>query len=120
MAKGRRGKKSQRGGEFGGRPMSGGSHGLPHLAPAVYNTGNEPVATSQYFTQAAGSRRRRSRGRKSRRSRKNKKGGEGVLATAAVPFGILALQRYFQGSKTSKQSVKNMGTSFKRTFRRRR
>jgi hypothetical protein len=75
-------------------------------------------------TQAAGGRRRKSRGRKSRgrksrRSRKSKKGGEGVLATAAVPFGILALQRYFKGSKTSKQGVKNMGRSFKRTFRRR-
>ena len=117
MVKGRRGKKSQRGGEFSGRPMSGGSS----LTPAVYNPEGAPTVPSQYFTQAAGSRRRRrSRGRKSRRSRKNKKGGEGVLATAAVPLGIFALQRYFQGSKTSKQSVKNMGTSFKRTFRRRR
>ncbi len=59
----------------------------------------------------------RRRGSKSRRS--GKKGGNGVLATAAVPFGILALQRYFKGSKTSKRGVRNMGRSFKRTFRRR-
>jgi len=60
--------------------------------------------------------------RRSRRSRthKAKKGGNGVIATAAVPFGLLALQRYFKGSKTSKRGVRNMGRSFKRTFRRRR
>ena len=62
---------------------------------------------------------RHGRKHKHSRSRYNKKGGEGVLATAAVPFGILALQRYFKGSKTSKRGVRNMGTSFKRTFRRR-
>lgn len=61
-------------------------------------------------------------GRKNRkgRTRRNKKGGDGVIATAAVPFGLLALQRYFKGSKTSKRGVRNMGRSFKRTFRRRR
>jgi alpha-glucuronidase len=51
------------------------------------------------------------------RSRKVK-GGNGVIATAAVPFGLLALQRYFMHNKTAKQGVKNMGNSFKRTFRR--
>ena len=55
-----------------------------------------------------------------RRGSKRKSGGNGIIATAAVPFGLLALQRYFKGSKTSKRSVKNMGRSFKRTFRRRR
>jgi hypothetical protein len=53
-----------------------------------------------------------------RSSRRNAKGGEGVLATAAVPFGLLALQRYFKGSKTSKQGINNLGNTFKRTFRR--
>jgi hypothetical protein len=120
----KRGRKSQRGGEFSGRPMAGGNGVLAPLMPAVYNPEGAPMVPSQYYTQAAGGRRRKSRGRKSRgrksrRSRKSKKGGEGVLATAAVPFGILALQRYFKGSKTSKQGVKNMGRSFKRTFRRR-
>jgi hypothetical protein len=66
----------------------------------------------------AGGRKSR-KGRKGRRHR-NKKGGDGVIATAAVPFGLLALQRYFKGSKTSKRGVRNMGRSFKRTFRRRR
>lgn len=67
-----------------------------------------------------GSRRRSSR-RSSRRSgSRRSKGGNGVIATAAVPFGLLALQRYFKGSRTSKRGVRNMGRSFKRTFRRRR
>jgi len=73
--------------------------------------------------QGGGNKRRGSskrRGSKRRSGRKNKSGGEGIIATAAVPFGLLALQRYFKGSKTSKRSVKNMGRSFKRTFRRRR
>ena len=58
------------------------------------------------------------RGRKSsRRGRSSKKGGQGVVETAAVPFGLLALQRYFKGSKTSKQGVNSIGNSFKRTLR---
>jgi len=76
---------------------------------------------------SGGSKRRKQRGRSKRKGvskrkyvSKRKTGGEGIIATAAVPFGLLALQRYFKGSKTSKRSVKNMGRSFKRTFRRRR
>jgi hypothetical protein len=67
-----------------------------------------------------GSRRGRKgsrRGRKSSCKSKSKKGGQGVLATASVPFGLLALQRYFKGSKTSKRGVRRMGKSFKRTLR---
>jgi len=70
-----------------------------------------------------GGKSRRHRGRKHRRSRsrtRKVRGGNGVLATAAVPFGLLALQRYFKGSKSSKRGVERMGNSFKRTFRRRR
>jgi hypothetical protein len=72
-----------------------------------------------------GKSKRRQRGRKQRRSRSRSRsrkvrGGNGVIATAAVPFGLLALQRYFKGSKTSKRGVQRMGNSFKRTFRRRR
>ena len=65
-----------------------------------------------------GGGKRRSSSNKRRGTRKTK-GGNGVIATAAVPFGLLALQRYFKGSKTSKRGVRNMGRSFKRTFRRR-
>lgn len=66
--------------------------------------------------------RKRSGRRSHRRSRRgNKRGGDGgVIATAAVPFGLLALQRFFKGSKTSKRGLQKMGKSFKRTFRRRR
>ncbi len=121
VRKGRKGSKSrrrQRGGAMnGGRPMSGGGSPAPYSAGA-YNLEGSPMAASQYYTISAGGGRRRSR--RSRRSRKGKKGGEGVIATAAVPFGLLALQRYFKGSKTSKQGVAKMGRSFKRTFRRQR
>jgi len=63
---------------------------------------------------------KRKGGSKRKYGSKRKTGGEGIIATAAVPFGLLALQRYFKGSKTSKRGVKNIGRSFKRTFRRRR
>ncbi len=107
--------KKQRGGEgYSGRPMSGGAP----LGYAPYNQEGAQLVPSQYKTITGGSRRRRSH--KRRRSHRNKKGGEGVLATAAVPFGLLALQRYFKGSKTSKQGVARMGNSVRRTFRRRR
>jgi hypothetical protein len=57
------------------------------------------------------------RGHKNGKKGSCKKGGQGVLETAAVPFGLLALQRYFKGSKTSKKSVRRMGSSLKRTLR---
>jgi hypothetical protein len=76
------------------------------------------LAQSNYYTISGGKRRSR---RKHKRSRKSKRGGDGgVISTAALPFGLLALQRYFKGSKTSKRGVAKMGRSFKRTFRRRR
>ena len=74
------------------------------------------------MAQTGGRRRRRGSkrsGSKRRSHRRSKKGGNGVIATAAVPFGLLALQRYFKGSRTSKKGVRKMGNSFKRTFRRR-
>jgi len=95
----------QHGGEFTG----GMDHGTP-VAPVTPMTG--------------GKRRRRSSkkgGKRSYRKRHSKRGGDGgVIATAAVPFGLLALQRFFKGSKTSKRGLQKMGKSFKRTFRRRR
>jgi hypothetical protein len=60
---------------------------------------------------------RRKKSRVSRRGRKSKKGGQGVVATAALPFGLLALQRFFKGSRAAKHNVHEMGSSFKRTFR---
>ena len=101
----------QRGGSFsGGRDIG--------LAPTA-----APAAA--ILPQKGGSFRRRNAIRRShRRSRSrrgSKKGGcAGVISTAAVPFGLLALQRFFKGSRTSKRGLKNMGKSFKRTFRRRR
>ena len=64
---------------------------------------------------------RRHRGSKAKRggrkSKKGKRGGQGVIATAAVPFGLLALQRFFKGSQAAKSDVRSIGSSFKRTFR---
>jgi len=57
------------------------------------------------------------RGHKNGKKGSCKKGGQGVIETAAVPFGLLALQRYFNSSKTSKKSVRRMGSSLKRTLR---
>ncbi len=91
-------------------PQTGGSS----LSPGKYGPG--PFAKSQYYTISGGKGKRRG-GSKCKHGKS--KGGEGVLATAAVPFGLLALQRYFKGSKTSKKGVAKMGRTFKRTFRRR-
>jgi hypothetical protein len=96
-------------------PQTGGA--LESLNPAPYAAGPGGFEKSQYYTISGGSRRRR-HGKKHGSKRKHK-GGNGVLASAAVPFGLLALQRYFKGSKTSKKGVAKMGRSFKRTFRRR-
>lgn len=96
----------QHGGEFTG----GQTHGMP-------------AAPASSASMTGGRRKRRSaRSRSYRRGRGgNKRGGDGgVIATAAVPFGLLALQRFFKGSKTSKRGLQKMGKSFKRTFRRRR
>lgn len=131
--------RSQRGGEKGGLglpprsvsdPLTGGEEvqtggHLPALSPSDYHTPGG-YAKSQYYTISGGGRKKRRgsskkrHGGKKRGSKKRSyKGGDGVLAAAAVPFGLLALQRYFKGSKTSKQGMEKMGRSFKRTFRRR-
>jgi hypothetical protein len=112
VKKGRRSR--QRGGEMTGRSMAGG-HSPSPLTPGEYSTTGQPYAASNTISGG-----RRSRRRSAKRGRKSKKGGDGgVIATAALPFGLLALQRYFKGSKTSKKGVAKMGRSFKRTFRRR-
>ncbi len=127
VKKSRRGRSRQRGGDNEpGRPMGdsaqevkpmAGGNGMRSLSPGEYSTNGEPYARSNYYTISGGSRRR---SRRRRTAKKNKKGGDGgVLATAALPFGLLALQRYFQGSKSAKKGVSKMGRSFKRTFRRR-
>ena len=113
MRKSRRKSRTQKGGEMSGMPngveplvvtpQTGGS--LPPLSPHVLMDGG-----------------RRNRGRKSKRKSKTSSqcgGDAGVLTTAAVPFGLLALQRFFKGSRKTKSGVRKIGRSFKRTFRRR-
>jgi len=107
------------------RSMSGG-HGPAQLSPALYNQAGAELAVSNYKTISGGSRKKRRgskkcKGGSKRKGKKGKKGGDGgVVSAAVVPFGLLALQRYFKGSKTSKQGVARMGNSVRRTFRRRR
>lgn len=87
--------------------------------------GGAPVSGGMPMEPMSGGRRRR--GRKSmrktskmggRKHRKSMKGGFGVLETAAVPFGLLALQRFFKGSNKTKKDVRRFGKSVKNTFRR--
>ena len=97
----------QRGGEYGGmqHSMSGGeSGGMNHFGGS-----------------RSKSRRRGSKGKGKGKGKgkSGKKYGGGVISTAAVPFGLLALQRFFKGSKKTKKGVRKFGKSFKRTFRRR-
>ena len=110
-----------------GSAVTGPMPATPSVAPpSVQAGGMAPYsaeggyAKSQYYTISGGSRRRR-HGKKngSKRRHRKQRGGNGVLATAAVPFGLLALQRYFKGSRKTKKGVANMGRSFKRTFLRR-
>ena len=99
-----------KGGAFS-RSHGGTGHTAAPAAPAAGMTGGRRRRRSS--KRRTGSKRRAG-------SKRRHKGGEGIIATAAVPFGLLALQRFFKGSKTSKRDVREIGTSFKRTFRRRR
>jgi hypothetical protein len=102
----------------GGSMVSGRAMGgavIPGIPPMPQAGGRRRRGSKR---SGSGSKRSGSK-RRSRRSRGKKGGDGGIISTAAVPFGLLALQRYFKGSKTSKRSVHNMGNSFKRTFRRR-
>lgn len=111
--------RKMKGGEASGQPNApeGGMPPMPGAAGGAASAALEKLMSGMPQT---GGRRRRGSKRSGSKRRYSKKGGNGVIATAAVPFGLLALQRYFKGSRTSKKGVRNIGNSFKRTFRRRR
>ena len=91
----------------------------PGPLPAAAGGSQEAVPATGPPADAAtmtGGRRSRSR----TGGRKAKKGGEGIIATAALPFGLLALHRYFKGSRSTKKNMRGLGNTFKRTCRRRR
>lgn len=100
-------RRRQRGGEEGGVGAKG---MMDEPVPAA----NVAADAAPAMTGGRRSSRRRSANKKA------KKGGEGIIATAALPFGLLALQRYFKGSRSTKKNVRGLGNTFKRTFRRRR
>jgi hypothetical protein len=90
-------------------PQAGGRHKRRH-------------GSSKRHSKRRSHRKRHHGGSKRRHASKRrhtKKGGDGgIVSTAAVPFGLLALQRYFKGNKSAKNDVRKIGSSFKRTFRR--
>ncbi len=110
------------------RPMGkqSGGDGAATRAMGVADTAAPPAVppAADAPAQAGGRRRRGSkrRGTKRRSSkrrgskrRSSKKGGDGgIVSTAAVPFGLLALQRYFKSGKTSKFGSKKSRRSFRR------
>jgi hypothetical protein len=53
--------------------------------------------------------------KKTRKTRKH--GGNGVLSTAILPFGLFGLQKYFQRNRTAKRGVKGLGNKVKSGFR---
>jgi hypothetical protein len=117
MRKSRRKSRTQKGGE-----MTGMTHGAPPMAEPMAHPmameGGSSLPLSPHVLEGG----RRNRGRKSKRKSKTSSqcgGDAGVLTTAAVPFGLLALQRFFKGSRKTKSRVRKIGRSFKRTFRRR-
>ena len=56
--------------------------------------------------------------KKSRKTRKGRKyGGDGVVATAMLPFGLFGLQKYFQRNRTAKKNVKGLGNKVKSGFK---
>ena len=105
--------------QYGGEGLEGRKRG--DMAPPPGTPATDAASPTPPMTGGRRRRHRRSTKRHSRRRSRGKKGGDaGIISTAAVPFGLLALQRYFKGSKTSKRGMQKMGRSFKRTFRRRR
>lgn len=62
-------------------------------------------------------------GRKSRRKSMRKRGGSSVISTAALPFGLLAMQKFFQtrkGRKDLSGMNKEITSPFSRRKRRKR
>ena len=53
--------------------------------------------------------------KKSRKTRKY--GGNGVISTALLPFGLFGLQKYFQRNRTAKSGVKGLGNKVKSGFK---
>ena len=129
-----RSRRQRGGGEGAEGMMKGAASGAPADTPSLTPKPADMAAAA--MSGGRRSRRRRSRGgaggpegmspgmppsdMTGGRKKKAKKGGEGIIATAALPFGLLALQRYFKGSRSTKKNVRGLGNTFKRTFRRRR
>jgi hypothetical protein len=88
------------------RPHGAGDVDLGDLHEITDSTGK--MTLDLMNSQAGGrkSRRRHRHHKKSRKTRKGRKHGGGVLSTALLPFGLFGLQKYFQGSRSTKRNVK--------------
>ena len=63
--------------------------------------------------------KRKSRYRKGSRNKKHMKGGcHGIIAHAALPFTLFALQRLFQGNTKTRKNIKKFGSKVKNVFQR--
>ena len=99
--------------------------------PATFDTVEESVAVEEPVEEMTGGRRRRHRTHKcskkcrhaKRRSTKRRstkrRGGAGILATAALPFGLLGLNNLFSKKRSTKRSHgrRHSRKHHKRSFR---
>lgn len=74
------------------------------------------TSTSTPPKQQGGSKHSNGRRKRGHRSRYNKRGGSSVVATAALPFGLLALQKFFQ----TRKGYKDLNQMKKSSYTRRR
>lgn len=85
------------------------------LSGMMGNSTSTPPAQQGGSKYRNGRRKRGYRGR----SRSSKRGGSSVVATAALPFGLLALQKFFHTRK-GRKDLNQMKNTVKAPFTRRR
>ncbi len=116
--------RMKRGGGGGGdsevRPHGAGDVNLGELHEITDSSGK---MTLELENQSGGrkSRRKHRHTKKCRHMKKTRKtrkhGGNGVISTAILPFGLFGLQKYFQRNRTAKRSVKGLGNKVKSGFK---
>jgi hypothetical protein len=93
---------------------------LDNITSLMGNSGSSSDQSGNTGTQGGGGRKSR---RKSRSRSMRKRGGSSVISTAALPFGLLAMQKFFQtrkGRKDLSSMNKEITSPFSRRKRRKR
>ncbi len=106
-------------GDSGVRPHGASDVDLGDLHEITDSTGK--ITLDLMNSQAGGrkSRRRHRYHKKSRKTRKGRKhGGNGVISTALLPFGLFGLQKYFQRNRSAKRNIKSLGNKVTGSFSR--